>query len=154
MKVSIYYNIFYIIFLCDDARDALTFVCAVCFAAIERHVRHARSYHADERRRRGRECTQYDVHASVVGTTGVRLRILGSLQRLRDYEEFARVGRGDIRQRGERDARGMRVCEPRDRQDRRCFGNAVYGDRQRGVRRVGFRGGEDALREAAARSDL
>lgn len=132
---------------------ALTSVCAACFAAIERHVRHARSYHADERRRR-RECTQHNVHASVVGAAGVRLRVIGPSERLRGYEGFARVGRDDIERRGERSARGIGICEPGDRQDRRRSGNAARGDRQSGVRRAGLCGGEDALREAAARSDL
>lgn len=121
-------------------------------AAIERHVRNTRSHRAGERRdcERRRGHARHDVHASPPGSAGVRHGYVGILRGVLGRAELPRVGRDDPGPRGERDTREPRVRQPR----RRPLRDAAQDRRQRGVRRAGLRGGESALREAAARPDL
>lgn len=140
---------------CTTARNPCHSYTPFCPAAIERHVRDPRSHCADERRaheRRGR--AWHGVHASSPGPAGVHHADVGILRGIRGRAGLPRVGRDDPGLRGERDTRESGVRQPRHRQGHRLPGNAVQDRRQRGLRQPGLRGGESALREAAARPDL
>lgn len=139
-----------------DAWNIGPFTPAVCPAAIERHVRHARSHRAEHRtrecRRHGR--SWHDVHTSSAGLAGVRHGDFDVLRRVQSRARFPRVDRDDTGPRRERDVRGPGVRQPRYRQHRQSSGNAAQDRRQRGVRRTGLRGGDGTFREAATRRNL
>lgn len=126
-----------------------------CLTAIECHVRDTRSHCADERRaHERRKYAWHGVHASPSGSAGIYHGDIGILRSIRGRAGLPRVGRDDPGLRRERDTREPGVRQSRYQQGHRLLGNTVQDRRQRGVRRAGFRGGESALCEAAARPDL